>query len=59
MTAIEVDTTRLPLLLQELRLPAVSRLHARPGEFRECREEAYGGPSLLVGPSGDVLPDQG
>jgi hypothetical protein len=26
MTAIEVNTTRLPLLLQELRLPAVARL---------------------------------
>ncbi|HKE92782.1 MAG TPA: ATP-binding protein, partial [Povalibacter sp.] len=26
MSAIEVDTTRLPLLLQELRLPAIARL---------------------------------
>ena len=26
MTAIEVDTTRLPLLLTELRLPAISRM---------------------------------
>ena len=26
MSAIEVDTTRLPLLLHELRLPAIARL---------------------------------
>ena len=26
MSTLEVDTTRLPLLLQELRLPAVARL---------------------------------
>ena len=26
-------------------------------EFGECGEEAYGGPALLVGASGDVLPE--
>ena len=44
MTAIEVDTTRLPLLLQELRLPAVARLWP---EFTE-RSDKEGWPAARL-----------
>jgi DNA replication protein DnaC len=36
MSRIEVDTTRLPLLLHELRLPAIARLWP---EFSECADK--------------------
>jgi len=44
MSAIEVDTTRLPLLLQELRLPAVARLWP---EFTE-RSDKEGWPAARL-----------
>ena len=44
MTAIEVNTTRLPLLLQELRLPAVARLWP---EFTE-RSDKEGWPAARL-----------
>lgn len=45
MSAIEVDTTRLPLLLHELRLPAIARLW---GEFAErADKEGWPGARLL------------
>ena len=44
MTAIEVDTTRLPLLLHELRLPAVARLWP---EFTE-RSDKEGWPAARL-----------
>jgi hypothetical protein len=44
MSAIEVDTTRLPLLLQELRLPAITRLWP---EFTE-RADKEGWPAARL-----------
>lgn len=45
MSAIEVDTTRLPLLLHELRLPAIARLWR---EFAErADKEGWPGARLL------------
>ena len=44
MSAIEVDTTRLPLLLQELRLPAITRLWS---EFTE-RADKEGWPAARL-----------
>jgi DNA replication protein DnaC len=44
MSAIEVDTTRLPLLLQELRLPAIARLWP---EFAE-RADKEGWPAARL-----------
>ena len=45
MSALQVDTTRLPLLLQELRLPAVARLWP---EFTERSDkEAWPAARLL------------
>jgi hypothetical protein len=44
MSALEVDTTHLPLLLQELRLPAVARLWP---EFTE-RSDKEGWPAARL-----------